>query len=374
METRAHYAIIGGFVLFVIVACFTFIYWLQNPGGLGRQAEYRIQFNEPAPGLTTGASVLFNGIRAGTITALHLNREQPSRMTATIAVDPNTPIRGDTQASITYIGLTGAPAISLKGGAPAAPALAPADGRPPILIAAPGTSQTLTDSARDTLSRLDKILDDNAAPFNKAVTGIANFADALSRNSDKVDGILGGLEKMLGGGPQQQPKQTYDLDAPADFPDLAKTIEGQMVVSDPTAVLAYDTQKVLLRTGADTLSNIENVEWADTLPKLFQARVVQSFENAKQLSNVSRPLDTLNAANKLELNIRSFEIVLKPAPTAVVEFSARILSEAGDVKDARIFSVSIPAESKEAPQAMKALNDAFAKAAHDLVVWTVNAI
>ena len=51
METRAHFIVIGGFVVVFLVGIFTFIYWLQNAGGFGRQAEYRIQFNEPAPGL-----------------------------------------------------------------------------------------------------------------------------------------------------------------------------------------------------------------------------------------------------------------------------------------------------------------------------------
>jgi phospholipid/cholesterol/gamma-HCH transport system substrate-binding protein len=374
METRAHYTIIGGFVVFFLVALFTFIYWLQNAGGLVKQTEYRIQFNEPAIGLTNGAPVLFNGIRVGSITALHLNKDQPQRVTVTIAVDPNTPVRSDTQAGITNIGLTGAPAISLKGGTAQAPAVAAADGRPALLVAAGGASQTLTESARDTLNRLDKVIDDNSAPLNQAITGIANFAGALSRNSDKVDGILAGLEKMLGGGDKAQPKATYDLEAAKDFPELKKSIDGQVVVSDPTSILAFDTQKVLVRTAQDTLSSLENAEWADNLPKLFQAKVVQSFENAKQLNNVSRPLDQLNAGYKLELNIRHFEIKLAPSPAALVEFSARILAENGEVKEARLFSVSSPTDGAQAPTAVRALNQAFLKAAQELVVWTVNAI
>ncbi len=374
METRAHFTVIGGFVLFFVVSLFTFVYWLQNSGGFNRQTAYRIQFNEPAPGLANGAPVLFNGIRVGNITALHLNKDEPQRMTATIAVDRDTPVRADTQAGITYVGLTGAPAISLKGGAAGSPILPTPDGRLGLIVAASGTSQTLTESARNTLGRVDKVIDDNAVPLNQAITGIANFAGALARNSDKVDGILAGLEKMVGGGDKAQPKSTYDLAAATDFPDLKKSIGAQMMVSDPTAVLAFDTQKVLVRTAQDTLSSLENAEWADNLPKLFQAKVVQSFENAEQLNNVSRPLDQLNAGYKLEINIRRFELALAPQPTAQVEFSARILSDNGEVKDARIFSASSPAEAAQAGPAVKALNEAFLKAARELVEWTVNAI
>jgi ABC-type uncharacterized transport system auxiliary subunit len=57
----------------------------------------------------------------------------------------------------------------------------------------------------------------------------------------------------------------------------------------------------------------------------------------------------------------------------LVEFSARILGDNGEVKDARIFSASTQADGAPAA-AIKSLNEAFRKAAHELVVWTVNTI
>ena len=44
METRAPFVIVGAFVLAAIVAVFGFVYWLQNTGGLGPRASYRLQF------------------------------------------------------------------------------------------------------------------------------------------------------------------------------------------------------------------------------------------------------------------------------------------------------------------------------------------
>ena len=115
METRARYAVIGAFVLACIFAAFGFVYWLQNSSGLG-QTVYRIQFDQPVSGLTTGSSVLFNGIRVGAILSLKLDPQDPKRVMTTIAVDPATPIRADTLVDISFQGLTGAPAISLRGG------------------------------------------------------------------------------------------------------------------------------------------------------------------------------------------------------------------------------------------------------------------
>jgi phospholipid/cholesterol/gamma-HCH transport system substrate-binding protein len=146
------------------------------------------------------------------------------------------------------------------------------------------------------------------------------------------------------------------------------------VVPDPTSILLFDTQKILIRTTDGTYSNVKDGQWADNLPKLMQARIVQSFENAGQLKEVSRPIDIMQAAYRLELGIRSFQMVPEPTPTAVVEFTARLLDDRGQVADARIFHISRPAISFQAHDAVAALNTAFSKAARDLVVWTVEQI
>jgi phospholipid/cholesterol/gamma-HCH transport system substrate-binding protein len=197
----------------------------------------------------------------------------------------------------------------------------------------------------------------------------------LGRNSQRLEGVIGGLERLTGSGEAPPSPTVYDLMAPTTFPSLNnKTIEGQVVVADPSAIITFDTQKILVRSPAGTYSNIPNAQWADNLPKLLQAKVVQSFENAHQLKAVSRPLDQLNAAYRLELTIRRFQISPEPKPTAEVEFSARLVSEKGDVADAHIFNASEPAQSLQAPAAVAALNAAFGKAAQALVAWTITSI
>ncbi|MDU2928384.1 MlaD family protein, partial [Bradyrhizobium sp.] len=77
METRAPFAVIGGFVLAAIVAIFGFVYWLNNTGGLGPRTSYHVQFEGSVPGLLVGAAVLFNGIRVGEVTDLVLAPDNP---------------------------------------------------------------------------------------------------------------------------------------------------------------------------------------------------------------------------------------------------------------------------------------------------------
>lgn len=374
METRARYTLIGVFTLACILAAFAFIYWVKAAGGLGRQDFYNIRFEQPVSGLTEGANVLFNGVRAGSVARLDFDTSDPKRVTALIAVEAGTPIRADTQVDITYLGLTGAAAVALKGGSGQAPKLTSTDGGPPVLVAGPEAGRTLTESAQGTLRRLDDILKENAKPLNTAISGIATFADMLGRNSERVEGILGGLETLTGTGKPTQGPAVYDLAAATGFPPSEKTLKVQLVVGDPSAILVFDTQKILKRSAAGTYSNIDNAQWADVLPKLVQARIVQSFENAHQLAAVSRPLELLAPQYRLELGIRGFQISIDPAPQAVVDLTARLVTDKGAVAGARVFSTSVPARSTSAADAVAALNRAFAQVSGEIVSWTVGAI
>jgi phospholipid/cholesterol/gamma-HCH transport system substrate-binding protein len=374
METRARYILIGVFTLACVLGGFTVVYWIKAVGGFGERAVYNIRFEQPVSGLATGANVLFNGIRAGAVSYIELAPNNPKRVTVTISLDPNTPVRADTQVSISSLGVTGAVAIALKGGSAQAPRLIPENGQPPLLVAEADAGRTLTESAQETLRHIDDILNQNAKPLNTATTGIAAFAEMLGRNSQRVEGLIGGLEKLTGSGAPTQGPAIYDLAAATSFPQVEKTIKAQLVVPDPSALILFDSQKILIRSGAGTYSNVDNAQWADNLPKLIQARIVQSFESAHQLSAVSRPLEQLTAAYRLELAIRGFQITLEPSPHAVVDLTARLVNDKGEVAAARMFTASIAAKSTAAADAVAAFNQAFSQVAGEIVLWTVGKI
>src|SRR6187402_2775731 len=107
METRAPYVLIGLLVVVAIGAVFGFVYWMHSAGGFGERTIYRIQFETSVSGVLIGSAVMFNGIKAGEVTDLKINPENPNQVVATIAVLPLTPVRVDTQASLDIAGLTG---------------------------------------------------------------------------------------------------------------------------------------------------------------------------------------------------------------------------------------------------------------------------
>ena len=112
MEIRARYIQMGVFALFVLVAGFAFVYWLNNAGALRDRAVYRVLFEGSVSGLQRGSAVLFNGIRVGEVTRLDLDGAAPRQVHVTIAVSRGVPVRADTLVFIDFQGLTGSPVVA----------------------------------------------------------------------------------------------------------------------------------------------------------------------------------------------------------------------------------------------------------------------
>ena len=383
METRAPYALIGLFVLAIIGSVFGFVYWLHNTGGLGERTVYRVRFENTVSGLLTGAPVLFNGIRVGEVTGLNLDPGNPRQVIAKIAVVSTTPVRTDTQAGLEYQGLTGVPVVSLLGGTSVVPLLSASSTEPPILVADPAAGQSMTEAARQALRRIDSVLADNSDPLKNAIANLNTFTGALARNSDRVDTILAGLERAMGGGSAKTavPKY-YDLATPRSFPPSNKAEKSQLVVLEPTAVVALDTQRIIIDVGTGATAGTDNAQWSDTIPKLLQARIVQSFENSNYLGAVAPPIEGLTADYHLAIDVRSFQVsngldVTEQAavrPMAHVAFAAKILGDNGRIVGSRTFDAVAPAPDLDAAAAAAAIDKAFVKAVTDLVVWTAGII
>lgn len=374
MEIRARYVLIGLFVLAAIAAGVGFIYWLSNSGGLAERAVYQVRFDGPVSGLSRGSEVLFNGIEVGEVTGLGLVADSPGAVVATIAVDSITPVRADTKVGLDFRGLTGTATVALTGGSPDAPPMTSSDGRPPLLVADAAALKDMTQSARDVLTRIDTILADNADSLKSAIADIGTFAAALSRNSDKVDGILAGLERLTGGKSEATPTN-LDLAAPRDFPPLGALPTAQLVLAEPTTVVALDTQRITLQAADGDVAGFPDARWADSLPLLFQARFIQGFENAGYL-RVGNDSSGLSADFELHVDIRRFRITtIPPPPMGEIEFSAKLVDADGKVVDARIFHANAPAPVTDtAAGAAAALDAVFGAAATDMIVWVLGAM
>lgn len=372
MEIRARYLTIGLFTLAVIAAGFFFVYWLYNSGGLGQRESYNVIFKGNVSGLFTGSPVTFNGVRVGEVRHVDIYAADPSQVLVGIGVASGTPVRADTKVGLEFQGLTGAAAVALAGGAPNAPELQPSrPGSLPFLTADEASSQSMMQAARNALQRFDGMILDNAEPLKSTIGNLESFTSALSRNSDRVDGILSGLERMTGGGGPKKSGFVADLSLPKDLPKFDKLPQGQIAISEPTAVGVLDGDKLVLDPAAGPDAPVS--QWADVLPKLVQARLAQSFENAGLEGNIVRG-DNAEADYQLATDIRSFAIVAGDATMADLELGVKLLNGKGRVLAGRTFHSTVPVTGKDSKAAAASLDEVFGKTMTQLVDWTISVI
>ncbi|CAH1653223.1 ABC transporter [Hyphomicrobiales bacterium] len=161
---------------------------------------------------------------------------------------------------------------------------------------------------------------------------------------------------------------TFDLSAPSGFGRVGGS-RAVMVVAEPTTVQALDSDRVIVRDSSGALSFVGGAQWADRIPALVQARLIQTFENASRIGSVSAPGQRIQPDVQLNTDIRSFNIDAASG-MAVVEITARIVGDrTGQIQRARLFSARVPAGSVDGPGATQALNRALSQVLIEIVRW-----
>jgi phospholipid/cholesterol/gamma-HCH transport system substrate-binding protein len=195
METRANYVLIGLFTLAVIASAFGFVLWFQSLHTTKARSPIRIIFEGPAAGLRNGGSVNFNGIRVGEVVSVKL--DNPRRVVALAMVSNDAPIRKDTLVGLEFQGLTGVAAISLKGGAEAAPSVPLDEDGIPVLTADPNALQDVTEAIRGTLQNINRVVADNQEAVKNSLHNLETFTGSLARNSEKIDNIMAKVDGVM---------------------------------------------------------------------------------------------------------------------------------------------------------------------------------
>jgi cholesterol transport system auxiliary component len=161
--------------------------------------------------------------------------------------------------------------------------------------------------------------------------------------------------------------ETFDLSA-TSVPPVHK-LRAQLAVREPVASLDLDTQRILVRTGPETLAYLAGAQWSDRLPTLVQSRLVQTFQNAHLIQSVARAGAGFAADYSLELDIRNFELDVK-AGQARIDIAAKIVATgSGRVVAAQIFQAQAQSAGTAGAEATAALNAALATVMTQIVAF-----
>lgn len=169
--------------------------------------------------------------------------------------------------------------------------------------------------------------------------------------------------------------RAFDIAAASSFPARAGAVRGQLLVAEPKAIASLDTDRIAVRGPGGAYSYLADGAWADRLPKLLQARIIQSFENANRLRSVGRPGDRLASDWQLLADIRSFEVAAASSAEVVVELSVKLVNDrTGRILAGRVFSARAPAGGTDAVNAARAFNEAVDGVLREIVVWSTGQI
>lgn len=171
------------------------------------------------------------------------------------------------------------------------------------------------------------------------------------------------------------PPETYDLTAPAGFEGLGST-RAQILILEPSAVKVFDSEQIVIRPSATEIQYLGNAQWSDRLPKLLQARLVESFENTGKARAVARPGDGLVIDYQIVTDIRAFQANIGSGISeARVSLSVKLVSDrTGKVVRTAVFEESAPLAGASGLQVVTALDQAFDKAVRKIISWTFAAI
>ncbi len=189
---------------------------------------------------------------------------------------------------------------------------------------------------------------------------------SIKRRGSRL-GFAAGMALFVAACGASTPVPTYDLIAPRDFGPVRQA-RGLIEVTVPNALQVLDTEKIVVEPQTGVVTYLSDAQWADRLPKLLQARMIEAFENSSRIRTVARAGDRVSADAQLVTDIRQFGIEGKDA---VVELSVKLIgSRGGRINAAKVFTARVPAPSTSGGAAASAINEALNIVLVDIVRWT----
>lgn len=224
METRANHLWVGGFVLLLLAALLVFVLWLTKVEFQKVKDIYYIFFSGSVTGLQEGSPVRYAGIPVGTVTEIRIAPNDVSQVRVTVELQPGTPVREDSLASLEVQGLTGFAYIQISGGTQDSPPLTHPEDGIPVIHSRPSTLAKVVDAAPQVLSRaldlaerLGQVLsDENRDALAQTLHNLANLTGDLAEISTDLRATMRSLDGLAADARTYAHLLSGDLDSTLD--------------------------------------------------------------------------------------------------------------------------------------------------------------
>ena len=313
MERKAHYALIGTFVLVSLAALLAFTAWLSNAQFDKKFDNYEISFRGGVQGLSEGTEVRFNGLKVGDINELRIDPNDNNSVIVDIQVESNTPVDFESVGRMEPLGLTGLNYIQIIPGGPNSRLIKNSTDKDPFRLKGEasridlllGSGGTVMESSQAALARINAVMTPEAImDFHEILNNLKvitnNFVDL------KVDPEI--FNRTM----QSIEQASSDVSLAADAVDLAAKDFDVLIETDVRTVLGRS--KISMEKLDKTLVAIEALS-KDTNQLITDGRDAINRLSNSGLTDLEETIDSIRRA---VLGLESILINFEQNPTAFI--------------------------------------------------------
>ncbi len=258
MEPKAHYVIVGIFVLLLGATTVGISLWLAFGDVALEYRTFRIYMTESVAGLFVDAPVKYRGVEVGRVRELSLDPGNSERVQITVDIDQAVRIKEDTIAKLAVQGVTGIASIELSGGSLESPDLKRQKGEDyPVIEAGPSLFTRVDAAVSELIGNLNMVAHDLHALLNPEVRG--RVTNTL-KNIDLISQTLAEQRETLAESVAAFSKfATNAAEASEQMPQLVDRVDAAVstmqAMADDVAAATREVREQV-RVGGDSLQSL----------------------------------------------------------------------------------------------------------------------
>ncbi len=182
----------------------------------------------------------------------------------------------------------------------------------------------------------------------------------------------GSLIELPGSG---APPKLYSLNAAADFDPPAQMQDWRILVDEPMASRAIDTDRIAVRPSDIEIKYYANARWSDRAPRLVQNLLIESLENSGAVELAGRGPSGLRAQYLLSGSLVDFQTEYQSGDAVV---HIRLKLNLVEQKSGRVLAAKTFEQTQETGVQTRSVimtfNDVFGLIQKEAVTWALDVI
>ena len=174
-----------------------------------------------------------------------------------------------------------------------------------------------------------------------------------------------------------EPLRLFDLTPKSTFDDSLPKVEARITIDVPSAATGLNTAKIAVKPTPTQFEYYARAQWVDVVPVMTQTLLLESFDNSEKIKVLGRGAYGLRADYGLLINIREFQAEYEgdgpPDVRVHLQFRLVEMPRRKTIASSSVIGLT-KADGRKMTDIITAFDEAFGRAAKDLVAWTLRRV